>query len=247
MRLSALVLVVLGLSSTTLAKREGIGAAEVRAIMASTVQIHAQIKGTVTSHDAKGEEIEQEVDLGWAGSGVVYAKTEGKTGPVHSKILTANHVLESPAKVGDTVESNKGSVHIDSVKFDILTNDGRTCSLEPLVLGSSDTKDAATGDADCDAGRVAVIADEAPEVGSKVYVSGHPLGFPKVVITEGFVGDYWEGFLLVAAPAAPGNSGGPVFYNGKVIGLLVRGSRSYEELSLVTTLEVVQARIAETP
>jgi S1-C subfamily serine protease len=230
------------------------------AMMDTTVQVHVDIKATMfRENEETGQTETKEIDDGWVGSGVVY-ENDGKT----SKILSANHVLETPAvgSVEDVkinflgMELNLGKKRIDSVKITVTTNQGRTCNVKPLVLGVSDYRDVATAEVDCDAGRVAKIGHATPAQGEKVFVSGHPLGVPLPMVTEGYVSGIWNladdeedlgKFLLVSAGAYGGNSGGPVFHNGEVIGLLVRGSRAYPNISLVTPLEQVLLRLADTP
>ena len=223
----------------------------VAAMLDSTVQIEVQVAGSllVPVCDEKTKEcavLEIPVSEGWVGSGVVYDKTSGATGPIISKILTANHVLEAPAP-GDLLDSPLGQVRIDAVLMVVKTRSGRTCELQPLVLGVSDTRDVATGLALCDAGRVAPIADQVPAPGASIIVTGHPQGVPVAIVTDGYVSGWMNGYLLVSAGAYGGNSGGPVWYNGEVIGLLVRGSPRYHHISLVTPLKSVLDRIAETP
>lgn len=215
--------------------------ADVREMMASTVRIQVHIKATVKTRE---KEIAVEGDA--FGSGVVYEKSSGATGPVTSKILSANHVLGA-YKVGDLILTEGGFGFVTGVSFKVLTRDGRTCGLHVLKLGpDSNIHDTATGEADCDAGHVAKIADRVPPEGARVYVVGHPLGIDHTLVTEGLVSTWgFGGYLLVSAPATHGNSGGPVFYNGEVIGLLVRGSDSYNNISLVVPLKSVLDRIAE--
>lgn len=221
------------------------------AMMESTVLIQVDIKATLFRLDKDSRETNVEpIEEGWTGSGVVY-QNDGTL----SLILTANHVLETP-KVGETVDFTInffgvsipiGKKRIDEVKISLKTVDGRICNLEPLVLGVDDHRDVATGVADCDAGRVAPIAKSVPARGEKIYISGHPLGVPLPIVTEGYFSGVMENYLLVSAGAYGGNSGGPVFYQGHVIGLLVRGSREYPNISLVTPLEQVLLRIQDTP
>lgn len=220
---------------------------DVAAMLASTVQVEVQIAATLI---LPGDE-EIEMGSGWVGSGVVYEKSPGDTGPVTSKILTAHHVLDTP-KPGTLVPFRGpfgfvvAHVRVDAVLITLRTHDGRTCDVQPLKLGVTDTRDVATALASCDAGAVAPIALHVPDPGERVYVSGHPLGVPVAIVTEGFVSGWLEGYLLVSAGATGGNSGGPVFYRGQVIGLLVRGAQGYPNISLVTPLSELHARITET-
>lgn len=222
------------------------------ALMSSTVRIHVVVEQTRLATEKTPESPEKEE---WSGSGVVYEKTDGKKGPIRSRILSANHVLETPAvgSVKDDIleflgmQINTGKVRTDSVKIELQTADGRICNVQVLALGSSDTRDVATAEADCDAGRVAELANEVPTMGAKVFVAGYSHGVKLPMLTEGFVSGWMDGYLLTSAAAVSGNSGGPVFHNGKVIGLLVRADRSYPHLSFAVTLEECMARIAQTP
>jgi S1-C subfamily serine protease len=229
-------------------------------MMDSTVQIHVDIKATMISGDEDEDagvsrSQETQIEDGWVGSGVVYDKTDGRLSGVRSRILSANHVLETPAvgSVEDIVinflgiEIPLGKRRIDSVKITMSNSSGRVCSVKVLKLGDRETGDVATAEADCDAGRVARIGGAVPVAGEKVFVVGHPEGVPLAMVTEGYVAGWMDGYLLTSAPAWGGNSGGPVFYNGEVIGLLVRGSREYPHITLTVPLESVLRRIAETP
>lgn len=222
------------------------------ALMSSTVRIHVVVEQTRLATEKTPESPEKEE---WSGSGVVYEKTNGKQGPVRSRILSANHVLETPVigSVKDDIleflgmQINNGKIRTDSVKIELQTADGRICNVQVLALGSSDTRDVATAEADCDAGRVAELANEVPTMGAKVFVAGYSHGVKLPMLTEGFVSGWMDGYLLTSGAAVGGNSGGPVFHNGKVIGLLVRADRSYPHLSLAVTLEECMTRIAQTP
>lgn len=216
-------------------------------MLQSTVQIVVEVSGSLLIKDPEtGEQLELPVSQAWVGSGVVYDKTSGLTSPVTSKILTANHVLEAPA-LGSMVPTPLGPVRIDAVLMVVRTYHGQTCELQPLVLGENTTEDVATGLALCDAGRVASIARRVPAKGSEVIVTGHPQGVPVAIVTPGYVSGWMNGYLLISAGAFGGNSGGPVWFNGEVIGLLVRGSPRYHHISLVVPLKAVHERIEATP
>jgi len=211
----------------------------------SSVQIHLNANITIILRDGTSR------DIGWrvlgSGSGVVYDKTVGVLSPVHSRILTANHVLYNDMAPGSSFSRFDGSViKFNAFKFSLITQAGVECSLEPLVYGVDDTRDVAIGEADCDAGTIAPIASFVPLVGSRVVAIGYPLGVFPVTITEGFVSGWdSQGYLQHSAPIAPGNSGGPLFYNGKVIGLNVRGYEEYAHLSLSVPLIEIYKRIRE--
>lgn len=223
-------------------------------LMSSAVRIQVDVEFTRLT-TKKGKTIETPGREGWSGSGVVYDKTDRAKGPVRSRILSANHVLETPevGSIKDDVinffgmEMNLGKKRIDAVKITLQTADGRTCNVKALALGSTDQHDTATAEADCDAGRVAELGTAMPVMGQKVFVAGYSLGVKLPMLTEGYVSGWMDGYLLTSAPAYGGNSGGPVFHDGKVIGLLVRGSPVYPNLTLTASLEECLRRIAETP
>lgn len=223
-------------------------------MMSSTVRIAVTVEYTRLVEDGE-QSMEKQEKESWSGSGVVYDKTSREDGPVRSRILSANHVLETPA-IGSVEEDvieflgiriSRGHRRVDAVKVELQTADGRTCNMKVLALGSSDEHDTATAEADCDAGRVAKLADAMPVMGEKLFVSGYALGVPLPMLTEGYASGWFDGYLLTSVAAYGGNSGGPVYHNGKVIGLLVRGSREYPNLTLVVSLEECLRRIAETP
>lgn len=223
-------------------------------MMASTVRIEVTIEYARLVEENE-QSVEKHERSAWSGSGVVYDKTSRENGPVRSRILSANHVLETPA-VGSVEEDvveflglrfSRGQRRVESVKVELQTADGRTCNMKVLALGSSDQHDTATAEADCDAGRVAELAGAVPVMGEKVFVSGYSQGVTLPMLTEGYVSGWMDGYLLTSTAAFSGNSGGPVYHDGKVIGLLVRGSREYPHLTLVVSLEDCLRRIAETP
>lgn len=206
------------------------------AMMDSTVRIVVSVKGT----DAAGIQGEEK----WSGSGVTYAKTDGSTSKVHSMVLSANHVLATPKVDSTVIGMDLMPVHIDSVEFTVYTNNGQTCSLTPVAMGGVNEDDVAIGEVDCDTGTVAEVATREPPVGGRIYVSGHPYNTEVAVLTEGFVRGWLGEYLALSAAAAPGNSGGPVFYEGQVIGILVRGA-DYIHNTLSVPLSEVLKRIGQ--
>lgn len=213
---------------------------EVQGMMASVVQIQVQI--AVTAIPPEGEEVEMPL-VSWTGSGVAYESTGGVFSPTHTRILTANHVLEAP-KVGDTQTEDGILFRVDAVFMTIKTDDNRTCELQPLMLGVDDFRDVAVGEAYCEV-PLAHLAGRLPPVGGKLYVMGHPLGVGNTMVTEGFYSGFMDNYMVASAPIAPGNSGGPVFYNGQVVGLAVRGSNRYDSLSVIAPLEQILLRVQQ--
>lgn len=224
-------------------------------MMASTVRFQVTISYSRWTEENNQSMVLPPSERVWAGSGVVYDKTSREGDSVRSRILSAAHVLTTPA-VG-TVEDDsvsflgipisKGMRRVEAVKVELQTADGRVCNVRVLALGTADQHDTATAEADCDAGRVAKLAGAVPVMGEKVFISGYSEGVTLPMLTEGYVSGWMDGYLLTSTAAYGGNSGGPVYHNGRVVGLLVRGSRAYPHLTLVASLEDCLRRIAETP
>ena len=201
------------------------------AMIASTVQIHVRYKG------ASGE------SGGGDGSGFVYEKHRVHGGAVKSLIMSAEHVLGKIPKIGAVVDG----ITITDVIATAITEDGRSCELRVLARGDEMFGDVATAEANCDAGRVAVIAEDSPAVGDKLFISGHPDAWPMIVLTEGYFSGWLNDFMSMSAPAWPGNSGGPVFNaRGQVVGILVRGDTDYHHITLAVGLEQIWNRVKAT-
>ena len=176
-------------------------------MMDSTVQVIAQVSGLVA-----GEEISGTL----SGSGVIYQKGTDSLGQVHSRILTANHVLAHrrgehyplPIEIGLKINGLKVKGLktdldwvITKVEFLVRTHDERICRLVPLILGDDSNGDVATAEVDCDAGRVADISPKSPRRGDHVWITGHPLGVERAILTEGYSSGWLDGFELLSAPA----------------------------------------------
>ena len=68
-----------------------------------------------------------------------------------------------------------------------------------------------------------------PPSGSKVLSVGYPLGIEYPIMTDGYLtvtihGGDLDGTVVTSFPVLPGNSGGPVFYDGAVVGIVSRGT-----------------------
>jgi S1-C subfamily serine protease len=203
-------------------------------MMSSVVGIRVNIRGLYMDPDGV---IVPSGLIGWTGSGVVYGNRGG-----HSLILSANHVLETP-KVDQIVPYGDGVLLVKMVEIIVSAPDEHSCALTVTkVSGSSELNDLAIGEAACEVGIPATFATVDPPEGSKVYIAGHPAGAPLVVVTDGYLtGRDSRGFMISSAPIVGGSSGGPVFYNGKVIGIEVRGLAKFEHFSIFVPLSVIQA------
>ncbi len=95
----------------------------------------------------------------------------------------------------------------------------------------------------------ATLSDELPGIGSTVTALGYPLGGEALSITEGIVSRIehtgYKGSTLglriqVDVALNPGNSGGPVFMDGSVIGLVFSGIPSAENIGYVIPTDEVR-------
>lgn len=64
------------------------------------------------------------------------------------------------------------------------------------------------------------------------------------MVTEGYYSGYYGEYMISSTPIFKGNSGGPVYYNGEIIGLAVRGT-SYPDISLIAPLANVLSVVKE--
>lgn len=231
---------------------------DARMAMESTVQVKVDIdidvhsvvclKDTPCIDQVIGHQRE-----GLTGSGFVVDKYLNE-GRVESLVMTANHVAE--LKVGDMIsqrtldEETQLYAMISNVEMVVNTFDGVDIPAYPLVTGASDTRDVAVLLVAGDAGVVASLADGPPPVGAEVLSVGAPHGWhPRGQFMA--VDGRWLGpvdgsvtgspepmgfYNAVSTPSAPGFSGSAVWYKGRVVGILVRGSGEYEELTLLTSI-----------
>ena len=184
----------------------------------------------------------EDVVMTMACSGVVVDKAGGIVRKPQTLIATAHHCLD----IGPGTELDGGGT-VTAVIFMAKDSAGRSCGLTPKTLGGYGPNDVATGVASCDLGKTAKLADAVPQRQDQIFISGHPLGVYPGLITSGYVSGWLNGWILLSAPAWGGNSGGPVFNaDGEVIGLLVRGSREYSQLTLAAPLGEIQDRIRQT-
>ncbi len=94
------------------------------------------------------------------------------------------------------------------------------------------------------------LSDELPRIGGTVQAYGYPLGGEQISITEGIVSRveyadyYYETFGLrvqVDAALNPGNSGGPVVMDGRVIGVTFSGIDQAQNIGYLIPVEEVRA------
>lgn len=120
-------------------------------------------------------------------------------------VLTALHVVGDANSVG--LVDYKGDKHTGTV----------------LSIGRHPDIDVAVIQTESRLPNYVEFSCEVPKQGSRVVISGNPMSVSKMV-TRGFVGQNHTARnkpVPLDVSVGPGNSGGPVFHDGKVVGILV--------------------------
>ena len=124
-------------------------------------------------------------------------------------IATCYHVVEDALRI--FIDDVEFKVVFGDKILDIAFLDGPTEKMEPLEIGTAVS-------------------------GNIIYVQGFPLGYRGLNITEGIISKLTKldaGLVKhlafqVTAIINSGNSGGPVFYNDRVVGIAYRGNNHYQ-------------------
>jgi serine protease Do len=125
----------------------------------------------------------------------------------HGLILTCGHVLEKSIKIFVEIPSEGfrrydaeiiGFCPSDQLDIGLIRIKGYR-SKHYLKLGDSDKM----------------------KHGMKTIVIGFPLGQSYLKFTEGIISGFQNGTIQTDTPINSGNSGGPLIYNGKVIGIII--------------------------
>jgi S1-C subfamily serine protease len=170
------------------------------------------------------------------GAGVVVNQ-----GPNKSLILTAAHVVDND--VNGLVSRDSDGVEFfigDKKEIRIELPDGTGCVGLPVYVDTD--KDLALVVAKCVIGQKVELGEE-PIQGSSVTIAGVPLG---IRLERGFVhgqgsfdgrivsglGEH-NGKCLVTTPAVGGFSGSGVFYDGRLVGIVLAAHERYEHATLV--------------
>jgi len=98
------------------------------------------------------------------------------------------------------------------------------------------------------------LSADLPRIGSMVSAIGYPMGGDALSVTQGILSrieytDYNNGTLglrfQVDTPLNPGNSGGPVFSDNKVIGVVFSGIPSAENIGYVIPTDEIEMFLAD--
>lgn len=76
--------------------------------------------------------------------------------------------------------------------------------------------------------------------GDEVLTVGFPLGQETIKVTKGIISGRHESHLQIDAPLNPGNSGGPLIKNGRVIGINVSGMDNSQNVNYSVPINQVQ-------
>ena len=182
------------------------------------------------------------IDKKWMGSGVIIG--DG------TRVLTVYHVCKSK-KPGQILG---GRFKVIGSKKTILTSKNKRINVKKIIYKDS-KNDICVVELDERAGDPADASAFLPESGDEIYLIGAPKGLWSAgphIIDGRFVGirrdpinGIHHGFAEYTLHAAPGASGSPIFYKGRVIGLLSHGHRQYSNVAYGPSLAQVRKAIAE--
>ncbi len=237
-------------------------AAEVQALLDSTVKVNLnhQVRATYISDtgDDLGEVVlgEEIVDIGGSGTGVITDVADKGHG-TETLVLTASHVCHTFDTKTMTVETWMGPIRIEieTISIDLTVENIQGVKEKAVVLHDDEKNDVCAMISEGNLGAVAELADELPPVGAKILHTGAPVGVwgPGYAgVVDGRyggvadLGDLEEGWHLnMGLSAAGGSSGGPVWYQGKVVGLLVMGHYPTGNITWAVELGHLQSAMIE--
>tara|TARA_B100001093_G_scaffold260939_2_gene249350 strand:- start:5210 stop:6610 length:1401 start_codon:yes stop_codon:yes gene_type:complete len=145
-----------------------------------------------------------------------------------SLILTCYHVVENSTQIQIFKSGNEQpyqaivkSIYPDDdlAVIQCITEDGKSELFKkkdfriPYKIISQDDIKKIEGDKELEGNE---------DVTMKIQIYGFPLGEPGLKSATGTISGYFNSVFQVTAPVNPGNSGGPLVYNGKIIGINAR-------------------------
>lgn len=221
------------------------------------VEVHHVVDAVVTWEGSEPTEYKG-TDIGGFGSGYVADQQD-----VRSLIVTASHVCHTwqGTKI-ENVESMFGKVEVKmttlSVSITVISNTGE--KYDATVLEDDERNDVCVMDVGGTLGLdVGVTAETTPSAGAALIHTGAPAALWGVG-TGAFVRgtsmgilELWpttdeDGsgtFLGMMLSTNGGSSGGPVWYRGEVVGVLVRGSYPDGNITFSTAAEYIQAALTK--
>ena len=182
---------------------------------------------------------------------------------VHLEVARRTYTMNYPWRAKSSSSGGSGvlisnrriltNAHVVIYAHEIrVEREGESRKLDARVVGVCHERDLAVVELEDgsfgDDIEVLPIADGLPKPQDEVRVFGYPIGGDSVSVTKGIISrvEYssishgWRGFRIqVDAALNPGNSGGPAFSDGKVVGVVTSGIRSADNIGyLVSALEI---------
>lgn len=214
---------------------------EASVVLGSTIKVHNQ----VTVH-LMGEDIAKAI----SGSGSIVFQELRSNHQHHTLILTAKHVCDHPSE-DDMPDSMKVAGATLSVLYTIEKQDGT--KFQAYMVHAGEATDLCFLDVPILVARPVILAKEQPSIGAPVLWVGAPGGVwggngGVGVITDGRYSGiemtrFHEPLAVLSGVAIGGNSGGPVFYRGQLVGVLIATATKQGILALAVPLSTVKAEL----
>lgn len=231
--LSAIVILVSGCSSCAFVRPKGDDHVRVDALTQTIVRIDHSISVNVDANFP----IELRKEIGITGAGVVFKHDLDYR---VTFVMTANHICD----VDENVPTPFGDIRLRSKAMTVIFSDGYRAKAIPF--DNDPDNDLCVLKVMGVGGTVAKIADEMPPLQSMAQIIGNPLGMmePGIVpVSDGrFAGFSTQTPFTTAVftgAIVGGFSGGGVFYDGKLVGIVSMRMREYEHSCLAVPLDPI--------
>lgn len=199
--------------------------------------IHAQLDGGILIQNGES--------AGAVGTGVVVEVEGGE-----SLVITVAHVAHKKDIIVDTDSEDPSLFRVDTSSLTVRTLEGTECPAEEIYY--NEIEDLSILRIACIAGVPLPLAGGLPPIGSEVLVTGaalsiHPDGI-FIPVDGRYVGVLDVGSIsdkhAMTNPIAPGHSGSPVTYDGKLIGVARSHRLDWEHLSFFVPIDVIRSGIS---
>lgn len=223
---------------------------EGKVLLAQTVKVELSHVVDVTLTLGEQQQFSPGEEMGGSGSGFVAEVRDGS-----SLVVTASHVCDDWETKQFTIESLFGDINVDlktvSHSLEVVTINGE--HMKAKVLEDDKEHDACVISVDGVAGTPAEVAETTPGAGARLVHTGAPLGVWDVnagAVVDGRsmgivdIGGRWGEVMGMMLASEAGSSGGPVFYRGRVVGILVAGNGEMGgNMSFAVQAEYIKADI----
>ncbi len=230
---------------------------QARLYLDSTVRVELthMVVNTVTVETLGDTKVQDPEDIGGYGSGFVAQVRSNSDGHYESMVVTASHVCHQEEDKERVEMSLFGPVKIvpktQSVKLEVMNAHGN--KFVAHLLWESQETDVCVLLVEGRPGHPAQLADSHAPAGARLVHTGAPQGlfgdeYGAVVdgrsMGMGSIGGPYR-FMGMMLATKGGSSGGPVWYMGRVCGILTKGSRPDGNISHAVPPILVQAAIDE--